>query len=238
MADITRTCQECSNQFTFAISPGAGRVYCCDDCASAARSRQALQWRRRTKSGHSACEGCGLLSGKHHNKGLCRKCMSEQQRITSAQRMRVLKGFTHLPPRLVSVRPDRLIVCAECGRDHVYTPAFGEGTKVQRYCSRQCQKRDSDRTRTRARRAATRTDKCERVDYNAVFDRDGWKCGLCGVKTLRSKRGTMHDRAPVLDHIIPLSKGGDHTYKNVQCACNSCNSAKGADLIGQLRLFG
>jgi 5-methylcytosine-specific restriction endonuclease McrA len=34
-----------------------------------------------------------------------------------------------------------------------------------------------------------------------------------------------------------LAAGGAHTYRNVQCACHSCNQAKGAKVVGQLRLF-
>jgi 5-methylcytosine-specific restriction endonuclease McrA len=41
-----------------------------------------------------------------------------------------------------------------------------------------------------------------------------------------------------VDHIIPLSKGGDDTRANVQLACWGCNSAKSDGGADQLLLFG
>lgn len=77
----------------------------------------------------------------------------------------------------------------------------------------------------------------ERVDVTRVFERDGYRCGICGRKTLASKRGTYHPKAPELDHIVAIALGGSHTYGNVQTACRSCNGAKGAAALGQLHLF-
>jgi 5-methylcytosine-specific restriction endonuclease McrA len=59
-----------------------------------------------------------------------------------------------------------------------------------------------------------------------VFDRDGWKCQICGTKTPKSLRGTYKPNAPELDHILPIGKGGEHSYCNTQCACRRCNGAK------------
>lgn len=77
----------------------------------------------------------------------------------------------------------------------------------------------------------------EKVDPVKVFERDAWRCGICHQKTIRSKRGTTHPRAPELDHIVALANGGEHTYRNTQCACRQCNAAKGASNYGQLHLF-
>lgn len=48
----------------------------------------------------------------------------------------------------------------------------------------------------------------------AVFARDDWTCQYCGAP------------AENLDHVIPRSKGGEHTWENVVAACRRCNSKK------------
>jgi 5-methylcytosine-specific restriction endonuclease McrA len=77
----------------------------------------------------------------------------------------------------------------------------------------------------------------ERVDACRVFARDGWRCQLCGAATDKGQMGKRHPRAPTMDHIVPLARGGDHSYRNIQCACLLCNLKKGARLQGQSRLF-
>lgn len=73
----------------------------------------------------------------------------------------------------------------------------------------------------------------EHVDRIKVFERDKWTCKMCGCKTSKKLIGSGLMQAPSLDHITPLSKGGAHTYSNVQCLCRRCNSIKNASQIGQ-----
>jgi hypothetical protein len=107
-------------------------------------------------------------------------------------------------------------VCQACGDPYVYYR--------RRAQSRYCADCNTDHHRRPAnRRARQNGARYEVIDPQRVFERDGWKCQLCGRKTA----GIFPDpRAPTLDHIVPLSKGGDHLYTNVQCACFECNSLK------------
>lgn len=78
----------------------------------------------------------------------------------------------------------------------------------------------------------------EAFDPFDVFDRDGWRCQMCGVDTPKRLRGTIKPTAPELDHITPLGRGGKHTMTNAQCACRTCNITKGAGTrIYQAGLF-
>lgn len=121
-------------------------------------------------------------------------------------------------------------VCIECG-----APIMG--TAAKRKCKR-CVRKRSHRMRKHRQRARHFGVSYEPINVVAVFDRDSWRCQVCGVRTPKSKRGTFADNAPELDHRVPMSRGGSHTWENVQCCCRSCNIAKGAGLIvGQLNMF-
>jgi len=74
------------------------------------------------------------------------------------------------------------------------------------------------------------------IQPEKVFARDGYRCHLCGCKTPKHLRGTYKPHAPELDHIVPISVGGGHTWENVACACRQCNNNKKNKILGQLRL--
>jgi 5-methylcytosine-specific restriction endonuclease McrA len=63
------------------------------------------------------------------------------------------------------------------------------------------------------------------VNRRGVLQRDGHACQYCGSK----KRLT-------LDHVIPRSKGGQHTWDNVVAACTGCNGRKGDKLLHQTNM--
>lgn len=61
------------------------------------------------------------------------------------------------------------------------------------------------------------------AQWRTICEVDGWKCEYCG-KALTEKTATM-------DHVIPLTKGGEHDPGNIVPACRSCNSRKGNRLF-------
>ena len=52
-----------------------------------------------------------------------------------------------------------------------------------------------------------------------VWNRDGGKCVQCGSNEKLE-----------FDHIIPFSKGGSNTYRNIQLLCEECNRSKSAKI--------
>lgn len=77
---------------------------------------------------------------------------------------------------------------------------------------------------SRKRRAQMRQG--EEIIHLLVFERDEWICHICKSLIDRHLRGDSWWRATV-DHVIPLSKGGTHTYDNVAAAHWVCNMKKG-----------
>lgn len=131
--------------------------------------------------------------------------------------------------------------CKGCG--NVFTPEYGN--KRRSFCSDVCSSRYADRVQRKKlggnehrHRARHHGVEYEPVNVLKVFARDSWTCQICGCKTPERLRGKNKPRSPELDHRVPMSKGGGHTYSNVQCACRSCNGAKGnSNNAGQIPLF-
>jgi 5-methylcytosine-specific restriction endonuclease McrA len=55
-----------------------------------------------------------------------------------------------------------------------------------------------------------------------VLRRDGRRCAYCDK------------RADTIDHVIPRSRGGTHTWDNCVAACRACNSRKADRLIEEI----
>lgn len=87
------------------------------------------------------------------------------------------------------------------------------------------------------RRARKRAAVVETVYRKKVFERDGWRCGICG-HPVNQRLAWPHPRSPSLDHIVPLALGGEHSYANTQLAHLLCNVRKRTGGEDQLRLIG
>ena len=59
-----------------------------------------------------------------------------------------------------------------------------------------------------------------------VYDRSEWRCALCG-DDIDAQLAHPHPLSKSVDHIVPLSKGGDDTFANVQAAHLVCNMRRG-----------
>ena len=74
--------------------------------------------------------------------------------------------------------------------------------------------------RLRAQRYGVRI---EPVSRQAITRRDGCTCYMCGRR--------IGKRELVIDHIVPLARGGPHCESNLRVACRLCNARKGDKLI-------
>ncbi|SHF89950.1 5-methylcytosine-specific restriction endonuclease McrA [Geodermatophilus nigrescens] len=60
------------------------------------------------------------------------------------------------------------------------------------------------------------------LSRRAVFTRDGQTCVYCGSS------------ATSIDHVVPRSRGGTHTWDNVVAACRKCNHTKADRSLAEL----
>jgi 5-methylcytosine-specific restriction endonuclease McrA len=119
--------------------------------------------------------------------------------------------------------------CGDCGS------TFSTQRRKGNRC-RLCRKRYIQRVKQAVKRARRMDARRESIDPLMVFTRDKWTCQLCGCATPKKLRGKHVSSSPEIDHILPLSRGGSHTWDNVQCSCRACNQSKHARFLGQLRL--
>ena len=173
------------------------------------------------------CKTCGYVieranSTIRQKKCQCDKCQEQKQHEIDLQneRIKLVRSFY----AILETKKDK--TCAYCGK--IFHSQYTEA----RYCSKSCKRRY---------RGTNFKDRCKKynVFYDPfvtpikVFERDHYQCKICGLlcntddNTWNGFIGAWH---PTVDHIIPLSKGGTHTWDNVQCAHARCNSVK-RDLI-------
>ena len=60
------------------------------------------------------------------------------------------------------------------------------------------------------------------VTRRGVFGRDGYRCVYCSGP------------AESIDHVVPRSRGGTHTWDNVVSSCRQCNVKKGDRLLSEM----
>lgn len=126
-------------------------------------------------------------------------------------------------------------ICDICGK------AF-ESDRKQRYCSDEC-KKVNQRAYQNAykeikRRKAYKNGAVDNsISLNKLAKRDKNHCHICGDKcdwnnfiTIGSTFIAL-DNYPSIDHVIPISKGGTHTWGNVKLAHRCCNTIKRNNLV-------
>ena len=65
----------------------------------------------------------------------------------------------------------------------------------------------------------------EIIHVPTVMERDGWRCHICS--SLIDPGVTFGPEKYSLDHVMPIARGGGHTYDNVKATHWRCNLKKG-----------
>jgi len=65
-----------------------------------------------------------------------------------------------------------------------------------------------------------------RLSKREVLRRDEYRCQYCGQRMGRL----------TIDHVVPRSRGGVHSWKNLVAACPQCNRRKGGRTLAEARM--
>lgn len=188
--------------------------------------------------GNLTCPSCAKAEKEEAQKQ--ERLLAEQERERKRQE-RILLPKVKRYEKTHEAFLDRIGNCCICGKEYTvrdYVKSAGlKYASDGGVCSVEC-KREKERRIKRSHRTPSNhrhRAMMHGVDYEPgitlkkLVMRNGLRCALCGElcdwndHTWSKYSGPKH---PTIDHIIPISKGGPHTWANVQVACAMCNSLK------------
>lgn len=109
----------------------------------------------------------------------------------------------------------------------------------RKYCSEKCRKAVNNRRKKDKRLRKIKDIKKENITLKELYKRDSGVCWICGGVCdyddfTKDEKGSFiaGHNYPSIDHVHPLSKGGQHTWNNVKLAHFYCNTLKSAKVVG------
>ena len=119
-------------------------------------------------------------------------------------------------------------ICECCGKEY-----FSD--KEKNYCSKRCYQRTYDKLRfiRKRKQMYENGDVDESISIERLIERDNNKCHICGGDCDKGDfevNGKGHwivgRNYPSIDHVVPVSRGGTHQWKNIKLAHHYCNTIK------------
>lgn len=238
------TCRQCGNTYT--VTHKRRSYYCGPTCRS--RWKETLRGSRAGRTHKRTCQWCGqqfstTWGGATACSTQCRSSLRRQgqscpipwKQCPTCNDWMVARRRTYCSEFCLRVALGYRTLassieygdCQNCGACFIRRAG-----QAGDYCSHRCAKRTRNRNRRHIERSTAKTG--ERITLAGLGDRDGWRCHLCGQAVTR-KTGNKPG-SPSMDHLIPLSQGGEHTWHNVALAHRDCNARRGTAGSVQLRL--
>jgi len=218
---VHKVCKECGSGIDATNLHGPRPKYCSMECAKKATAitrnpekYEALKAKKRAATAAKepltvACVTCekSFVARSATRKFCSSKCSNKHLDI-------------HNPIRCAESDCDRGARGKGLCAMHWRRKARAEGRELPDPWS---ERRKANYHKRRAQKLGTQVEDLRPID---IYERDIWLCGLC-VTPVDPDSAWPDPMSPSLDHILPLSKGGTHTYENVQLAHLTCNVSKG-----------
>ena len=202
-------------EYVGGFTSGEGSIQCrCKTCGEVSEF-SCQQFRKR---GAVHCPSCKRIKEEHERvrKGLERiRFENEQAQRKEAKRMEdAMKEW------------QRIFSRHKC-------PVCGEYTTRPKYCSTECLNKVGWRNGEIKRRAKIKDALVDNgITLEELYERDNGICYLCGGQCdwndyhRKDNWFIADDFYPSIDHVVPLAKGGKHSWDNVRLAHRICNSKK------------
>lgn len=164
----------------------------------------------------------------------CRNCyeIDKANRIKKQKqdkiRQQAIADLKKNSDKLYKAKQIELCICKECGKAYI-------GNTL--YCSSKCMHKYHDRQKEFNRRIQTNNKADYTISLQKLIKRDNNICYICNKECnlndyiYEGNTFIAGNYYPSIEHIIPLSKGGTHTWDNVKLAHRICNTLKGTKII-------
>lgn len=219
--DRQETCLHCAGPNPPKVkSNGPAPSYCSDDC----RRKRA-----RERSIESGAYAAALAKRREQIRPksaiVCRCCSTEFLASRSDSKL----CSKTCQQRWARANPKKLCTVAQCERAseakglcamHWKRNRRAEGLIANEPWD---ERRKANHQRRRAQKLNLPADTIRPLD---IYERDGWICSICSEPVAR-ELAYPDPMSPSLDHVIPLAKGGHHTFQNTALAHWQCNVRKG-----------
>lgn len=199
-----RNCVICGKKFETRI---VNKMTCSNDCARKKHNRSGGKAKHRYE--HTRVEWVEIV-----------KARSEERKKTLETEKKFEKSL-HTVER----------TCEICGETF-----YCKDTAPNKTCSKACSRKLENRRLDRRIPKEQIIDKD--ITVGKLFKRDGGRCYICGGNCSYddwkiSANGYRYpgDSYPEIDHVIPISRGGLHAWKNVRLSCRKCNERKSDAII-------
>lgn len=175
----------------------------------------------------------------HNGGGNCPHCKEaerierEQQREQQREQRRQVEAEERERKRLLARLTKILETKAKQDERWHDCPVCGKRTNRPKYCSDRCRKRAENKRSEVVRRTRIAEQMIDNdITLEGLFKRDKGVCHICGGKcdyedyVVTDQTIICGDWYPSIDHVVPLSKGGEHSWKNIKLAHRICNTKK------------
>lgn len=234
-AEYVKNCIGCGKEF---IAHHKNELYCSAQC-----QEHACYLRNRPKK---YCKVCGseipYIDGTHNNycSETCRKLDKAKKCLECGNEFIPNSSSQKYCSRecAQNAQKDKTVyTCMECGKSFTRRK---RGEDQCLFCSRECASEYKHKEliqkygekiytmspdRRRIYRIMTNGERDYGITLQKVYERDNGICKICG-NPVNMNVDPLDNEYGSIDHIIPLSKGGTHQWKNVQLAHRICNSIK------------